>query len=286
MVNQLSTAQRVRILNLLLEGMSMRSICRVENVNWRTVDKLLKDAAKVCRRHHSVTVRNVKARRVQCDELWSFCYVKQRRVKDAAAAPEGAGDVWTWTALEAGTKLLISYRVGDRTDRACQVFMRDLRLRLASVQHLEICTDGNTSYIKPVKRHFGRRVGYSQLVKDYSGKELTISSRRVSGRHSTNKASTSYVERLNLTIRQHTRRFTRRTTGFSKTLRNHKNAVALFATYYNFIKIHQTLETTPAVEAGLAPYPYTLEWLVERIDRRAPKPKRPETYRKRQRIHV
>ena len=187
------------------------------------------------------------------------------------------------------TKLLIAYRVGDRTDKTCRVFMKDLRWRLDEVHHLDICTDGNASYVKPVRRYFGRAVSYSQLVKDYSGNELTLQSRRISGKqrrvlgkgkHKTDKASTSYVERLNLTIRMSSRRYTRRTNGFSKTIENHRNTIDLFATYYNFIKIHQTLETTPAVEAGLAPYPYTLEWLVAMIDRHAPKPRRPETYRK------
>ena len=281
MVNQLGMAQRVRILNLLLEGMSMRSICRVEDVSWRTVDKLLKDAAKVCRRHHNTAVCDIKARKVQCDELWSFCYMKQKRAKQTVGAPKGAGDVWTWTALEAQDKLLIAYRVGDRTDKTCRAFMKDLRSRITTVRHLDICTDGNASYVKAVRRYFGPAISYSQLVKEFSGKELTIQSRRVSGKHRMEKASTSYVERLNLTIRMSARRYTRKTNGFSKTLDNHRNTIDLFATYYNFIKIHQTLETTPAVEAGLAPYPYTLEWLVEMIDHHAPKPRRPETYRKR-----
>ena len=231
--------------------------------------------------HHQHEVRGVKARKVQCDELWSFCHVKQKRVKGAVAAPKGAGDVWTWTAMESGDKLLIAYKVGDRTDWTCRAFMKDLRLRLTSVQRLEICTDGNASYEKAVRRYFGRGVSYSQLVKDFSGGDVGIQSRRVSGKHTTDKASTSYVERLNLTIRMSARRYTRKTNGCSKTLENHKNTIHLFATYYNFIKIHQTLETTPAVEAGLAPYPYELNWIVGMIDRQAPKPRRPETYRKR-----
>ena len=180
MVNQLGTAKRAKILSLLLEGMSMRSICRVEDVSWRTVDKLLNDAAKVCQKHHDLVVRGIKADNIQCDELWSFCYAKQKRVKKAKAAPKGAGDVWTWTAIDADSKLLIAYKVGDRTDKTCKRFVKDLRLRLASVRHVDICTDGNASYVKAIKRYFGRGVSYSQLVKDFSGGDVGIQSRRCS----------------------------------------------------------------------------------------------------------
>ena len=149
------------------------------------------------------------------------------------------------------------------------------------VRRLSICTDGNASYVKTIKRYFGRGVTYSQLVKDFSGSDVGIQSRQVIGKNTTHKASTSYVERLNLTIRMCIRRYTRKTNGFSKTLENHRNTTHLFATYYNFIRIHQTLETTPAVEAGLAKHLYSMEWIVEMIDRKAKKPKRPKSYRKR-----
>lgn len=281
MVNKLGTAKRVRILHLLLEGMSMRAICRAENVSWRTVGKLLNDAARICRKHHDLKVRGIRADDIQCDELWSFCYSKQKKVKKAKAAPKGAGDVWTWTAIDPDSKLLIAYRVGDHTDKTCKRFIKDLRLRVASVQRVRICTDGNASYVKPIKRYFGHGISYSQLVKNFAGEDVGITSRLVYGKHTTEKASTSYIERLNLTIRSSIRRFTRKTNGFSKTLRNHRNAVHLFATYYNFIRIHQTLGTIPAVAAGLARHEYSLEWLVGLIDQQAPKPKRPEVYQKR-----
>ena len=259
----------------------MRAICRLEGVSWRTVDKLLKDAARVCRSHHRTTVRGIKAYEIQCDELWSFCYAKQARVKAGIAAPKGAGNVWTWPAIEAEDKLLIAYKVGDRTDRACNSFVKNLRSRVVAVRYLSICTDGNASYVKAIKRYFGRNVTYTQLVKDFSGSDVGIQSRQVLGRHTTEKASTSYVERLNLTIRMSARRYTRKTNGFSKTLENHKNMTHLFATYYNFIRIHQTLGTTPATIAGLALHSYSMEWIVEMIDRKAKKPKRPKVYRKR-----
>ena len=280
MANQLSTAKRTKILHLLLEGTSMRSICRVEGVSWEAVDKLLNDAAQVCRRHHRRKVKGVRAERIQCDELWSFCYAKQKNVTKAVAAPDAAGDVWTWTGIEATSKLLISYKLGDRSDRTCRLFMKDLSSRVLNTRHLTICTDGNASYVKAIRRYFGRSVSYSQLVKDYSGGEVGTRSRQVFGKHSTDKASTSYVERLNLTIRMSSRRYTRKTNGFSKTLENHKNTFHLFATYYNFVRVHQTLGTTPAVAAGLAKKPYSLEWIIRRIDRRAPKPQRPKVYRK------
>lgn len=152
---------------------------------------------------------------------------------------------------------------------------------MVAVRHLSICTDGNASYVKAIKRYFGRNVTYTQLVKDFSSSDVDIQSRQVLGRHTTEKASTSYVEQLNLTIRMSSRRYTRKTNGFSKTLDNHKNMIHLFATYYNFVRIHQTLGTTPAVIAALAPHSYSMEWIVEMIDRNAKKPKRLKVYRKR-----
>ncbi len=264
MANQLPAHKRVKILHLLLEGMSMRAICRVEQVNWRTVDKLLQDAADTARRYHRKTIKEIDVNEVQCDELWSFCYAKQKNAKKVLPL---AGDLWTWVALEADSKLVLAYRVDDRTDRACYRFVKDLQSRLSYNDNLKICTDGNSSYIKAIKRYFGRSVKYLQLVKTHTAKKLDLKHRQVFGEHITTKANTSFIERFNLTVRMSMRRYTRKTNGFSKTLDNHKSMLDLFVLYYNFIRIHETLGTTPAVAAGITRRPHSMERFVARIER-------------------
>ena len=264
MANQLAAAKRVKILHLLLEGMAMRAICRVEKVNWRTVDKLLKDAAKTARRYHEKRIQDISVNAVQCDELWSFCYAKQKKAKKVKPI---AGDVWTWVALEPDTKLLLAYRIDSRTDAACRRFTKDLESRLDYDEDLTISTDGNQSYVKAFSHRFGRRIKYLQMVKTHTANELLIKYRQVFGSHVVDKASTSYIERANLTFRMHNRRYSRKTNAFSKSIDNHKNMVDLFVLYYNFIRVHETLGTTPAVAAQVVRRPRSLEWLVAKIDR-------------------
>lgn len=208
-----------------------------------------------------------------------ICYAKQKNVRYATAAPYGAGDAWIWTALEADTKLLVSYKIGARTDQVAMSLMADLRSRIANVRQIQINTDGNTSYRKAIKAMFGRKVKYAQLMKDF-GSTPGIAKRRVSGRPSRSNTSTSFVERHNLTIRMGLRRCTRKTNAFSKSIEKHRHMFALFATYYNFIRVHMPLKTTPAVAAGLADEPYTFEWIIGMIDESARKPRRPNAYRK------
>ena len=265
MANQLPDAKRTKILYLLLEGNSMRGICRMEEVNWRTVAKLQTDAARAARRYHRKHMVGLDVDSIQIDELWSFCYAKQHR--QIVRCLDEAGDVWTWLALDSHSKLILSYLVDDRTYRSCKRFIKDLEQRVEYDEDLEIFTDGYRSYPKAIERYFGTDISYSQLVKTHQGNSLEIEDRQIFGQRRSNRSTTSYVERVNLTVRMGNRRFSRKTNGFSKKLANHRASVDLFVMYYNWIRIHDTLGTAPAVAAGLADGPYSLERLVRRIDR-------------------
>lgn len=267
MVNQLPATKQTKILYQLLEGNGMRSICRMEDVSWRTVEKLQTDAARVARRYHRRHVSDLDVESIQIDELWSFCYAKQHRLKKLNSHPDDAGDVWTWLALESDTKLILAYRVDDRTYHSCKRFIKDLEGRVNYDRDLEIFTDGNPTYPKAIKRYFGTKISYSQLVKVHKGDEVEIEDRQVYGKRRSNRSTTSYIERCNLTVRQATRRYARKTNGFSKTIENHRASFDLFVMYYNWIRTHETLGTVPAVAAGIADQPYSLERLVRRVDR-------------------
>ena len=290
-MNKLPLAKRVQILAMLCEGSSMRSISRVADVSINTVSKLLVEAGEAALAIHEETVRNVKASRVQCDEIWSFCHAKQKNVATAKAAPEGAGDVWTWTALDADTKLIVSFFVGDRSGESAMVLMDDLRTRLAN--RVQLTTDGHKAYLEAVEGAFGSDVDFAQLIKLY-GPTITAPGRyspaecigakkqRVMGSPDIAHVSTSYVERQNLTMRMSMRRFTRLTNAFSKKLDNHIHALALYFAFYNFCRIHKTLRVTPAMAAGITDRLWSLEDIVAKIDAMAPAPKARGPYRKRE----
>ncbi|MAZ14842.1 MAG: IS1 family transposase [Ahrensia sp.] len=290
MANVLPTAKRAQILSMLVEGSSMRSVSRITGVSINTVTKLLVDAGEACAEYHDKTVRGVRAERIQCDEIWSFCYSKQKNVETAKSAPEGAGDVWTWTALDADSKMIVSYLVGGRDGRYAMAFMDDVAERLAT--RVQMTTDGHKAYLEAVEGAFGADVDYAQLVKiygeapegakgRYSPAECTgIKKNKIEGEPDEKHISTSYVERMNLNIRMGNRRFTRLTNAFSKKVENHLHMLSLYFVHYNFCRQHKSLRVSPAMAAGVTDTLKDMEWVVGLIDARAPAPKRPTAYKK------
>jgi IS1 family transposase len=275
-MNKLPIAKRAQILTLLCEGSSMRSIERVVGCSINTVDKLLRDAGEVALAYHDEHVRSVKATRIQCDEVWSFVHAKAKNAPNSKRAGDPTiGDCWTWTAVEAQSKLLISYLVGGRDAEYALMLMDDLRGRLAN--RVQLTTDGHSAYLGAVEEAFGADIDYSMLIKLYGEPPSSPEAARryspsdcvgtrknkVTGNPDPKHVSTSYVERANLTMRMAMRRFTRLTNAFSKKLENHAHMVALYALWYNFVRIHKTLRTSPAMAAGIE----TRLWSMEDVER-------------------
>lgn len=290
-MNKLPTAKRIQILSMLCEGSSMRSISRIVDVSINTVSALLVEAGIACAEHHDRAVRGVKAKRIQADEIWSFCYAKQKNVETAKAAPEEAGDVWTWTALDADSKLIVSYLIGGRDAGCANEFMQDVASRVAG--RVQLTTDGHRAYLDAVEGAFGAAIDYAMLVKHYGapvgalgryspGECTGIDLRRIEGRPALSHVSTSYVERQNLTMRMSMRRFTRLTNAFSKKAENHAHMVALYTTWYNFVRQHKTLRCSPAMAAGLSATLWSMADVVALIDARADAPKARGPYKLRQ----
>jgi IS1 family transposase len=260
-MKQLNNHQRVEIIKCLVEGVGINATCRMTGFAKNTVLKLLRDVGEACDRYHNEHVRNLKSRRVQADEIWSFVHAKAANVPQEKKG-FGVGDVWTWTALDADSKLLISYLVGLRDAGYAYEFMQDVASRLTT--RVQLTTDGHKPYLSAVEDTFGTEIDYAQLVKIYGTEQMPAESRysppkclgarpnAVTGNPDPKHISTSYVERSNLTMRLMNRRFTRLTLGFSKKIENHVHALALYAFHYNFCKIHKTLRCTPAMEAGVS----------------------------------
>ena len=269
-MNRLGISDRVRIVSSLVEGNSIRSTCRMTGAAKGTVLKLLADLGTVCAAYHDENVRGVASKRVQCDEIWSFCYGKEKNVTEEQKA-NGAGSLWTWTALDADSKLIVSYLCGGRDASYAMAFMKDVASRLTT--RVQITTDGHKAYAEAVEGAFGMDVDYAMLIKLY-GNPAQLDTRyspgvcigtemvHVFGSPDPKHVSTSYVERQNLTMRMSMRRFTRLTNAFSKKVENHEYMLAIYFMYYNFCRIHKTLRVTPAMEAGVAHHVWKIEELV------------------------
>jgi IS1 family transposase len=276
-MNKLPREKQVQVLSALVEGASINSVVRMTGVAKTTVLRLLRDVGTVCTRFHDHAVRGVKAETVQCDEIWSFCYAKDKNVPAEMRGRSDVGSVWTWTGIDAKSKLIVSWHLGGRTLPDARLFIGDLARRLHPLSHPHIVTDGLSSYLSAIVEEFpGGTVDYSILMKVYGpsgndrqpetryspGRLVGLEKQQILGNASAQEISTSFVERANLTIRMGNRRFTRLTNGHSKKFENHAHMLALGFTYYNFCRKHLTLKTTPAIAAGIVDAVWTLSDLI------------------------
>lgn len=272
-MNKLSKEKRAQIIGCLVEGNSLRATARMCDVAFNTVLKFVPEIGEACDKYQDRVFRNLNCKRIQCDEIWSFCYAKEKNVPETKRGIFGYGDVWTWVALDADTKLVPSYMVGNRDSKTAKLFMDDLAGRLAD--RVQLTTEGHRVYLTAVEDAFGGDIDYAMLVKIYEstqeetryspGKCTGSEKTKITGNPNPKNISTSYVERQNLTMRMSMRRFTRLTNGFSKKVENHACHLALYYMYYNFCRVHKTLRVTPAMEAGIADHVWTLEEIVNLI---------------------
>lgn len=273
-MNCLDTRTRAQIIRCLVEGSSIRSTCRMTGAAKGTVMKLLADIGVACADYHDAHVRGLKCKRVQADEIWSFVGAKMKNVREENADTQG--DVWTWIGMDADSKLIVSYLVGQRGPKWANAFMEDIASRIDS--RVQITTDGHRAYAEAVEGAFGMDVDYAMLIKIYGNDSFDTryspgdirgtQTAVLQGNPDPAHISTSFVERQNLTMRLSMRRFTRLTNGFSKKIENHMHAIALHYMHYNFCRIHKTLRVTPAMETGLTDHVWDIEDLVAMI----PKP--------------
>jgi IS1 family transposase len=275
-MNQLTTTERAAIVSVLVEGNSLRATARITGFARMTIEKLLRDLGAACMAYHDAHVRGLKSQRIQCDEIWSFVGAKQKNVPESKRGEWG--DIWTWTAIDADSKLIVGYRVGQRTAADAYDFMQDVASRLAS--RVQMTTDSLKVYLNAVDYAFGVDIDYAMLEKRYGSspangpasvryspsKIIGVQAATITGDPNPKHVSTSYVERQNLTMRMHMRRFARLTNGFSKKAEMHAYSVALHFMHYNFCKIHQTLRVTPAMEAGLSDHVWEISEIVSLID--------------------
>jgi IS1 family transposase len=274
-MNTLTQQKRCQVISALVEGNSIRATVRMTGVSKNTIAKLLVELGAVCSSYLDKALVNLNCKKIQCDEIWSFCYAKEKNVPEDLRGTFGYGDVWTWTAMDADSKLIVSWLVAGRDAGSAYGFMQDLAKRLAN--RVQLTTDGHRSYLMAVEDSFGSAIDYAMLVKLYgsdSGHDTKYSPAEcigcreviVSGNPDPKHISTSYIERQNLTMRMQMRRFTRLTNGFSKKIENHIASIAIHYMHYNFCRIHQTLRVTPAMEAGIADHVWTISEMVSILD--------------------
>lgn len=280
LMNKLTLQKRAQILGMLVEGNSLRATSRMADVSINSVTKILVDVGSAAAEYQYNNLRNLPCKRVQVGEIWSFCYAKAKNVESAKSAPQDAGDVWTWTAICADTKIIPSWLVGSRDAECANEFVQDIADRMAN--RIQLTSDGYKPYLEAVEGAFGNDVDYAMLVKmygnpvegqkRYSPANCTGAIKKlVIGKPDAKNVSTSHVERQNLTMRMGMRRFTRLTNGFSKKIENHEHAIALHFMHYNFGRIHKTLRVTPAMEAGIANHVWTLEEIANLVKEELPK---------------
>lgn len=289
-MRKLPLAKRAQIFHLLVEGNSLRAAARLSDAAFNTVAKLFVDAGRVCASYQDEAFRNLPCKRLQLDEIWSFVYAKEKNIPSAANAPEAAGDVWTWVAIDADTKLVPSWRIGDCSSETALAFVDDLASRLAN--RVQITTDGHKPYLEAIEGAFGGDVDYAMLVKVYGAAPeadkgrygpadcIGIKKARIEGNPDPKHVSTSFAERQNLTMRMSIRRFTRLTNAFSKKLENHALSVALHYMHYNFCRIHKTLRVTPAMAAGVTDRLWSIEEVAALLEASEAKPTKRGPYKK------
>lgn len=268
-MNKLRTEKQKQIIAALIEGNSIRATCRMTGADLKTVLKLLVNVGKICKEYQDRVFHGLTCKRIECDEIWSFCYAKQKNVPEDKQGQFGFGDVWTFTAICADSKLVPSWHLGKRDLPNATVFMKDLAGRLKN--RVQLTTDGHRMYLDSVEEAFGSEIDFSQLIKIYGVSEEEREKRyspakclgtekiKIKGNPDAKNISASYVERQNLTMRMSMRRFTRLTNAFSKKIENLGHAVSLHVMYYNFCRIHQTLRVTPAMAAGVTDHLWEIE---------------------------
>ncbi len=277
-MNRLSLEKQIQIIGLLVEGNSLRATSRLADVSINTVTKLLVNLGTACQKFHDENVRNISTKRIQCDEIWSFIYAKEKNLPEHMRGQFGVGSIWTWVALDSDSKLAVSWLVGNRDAEYAKILMRDVAARLKN--RVQLTTDGLKAYLEAVEDSFGADIDFARLVKlygpsvdpehRYSPAVCTGSNKEiVMGKPEAEHISTSHVERQNLTMRMSMRRFTRLTNAFSKKIENHKHAIALHFMYYNFVRLHKTLRVTPAMAAGITNKLWTIQDLAGLLNKKS-----------------
>jgi IS1 family transposase len=272
-MKQLTKDQRCAVVRCLCDGVSIRATVRISGVAMNTIQKLTRDLGEAVLAYQDQVLRNLNCKRLQLDEIWCFCYAKNKNVPDHMRGVPGIGDMWTWTAMDAQTKLIVSWRIGARDAANAHAFIGDIAERLGG--RVQMTTDGNRVYVDAVESHLGGKVDFAQLIKQYGNESgtpetryspakcLGAKKRQIDGNPDMDHVSTSYAERQNLNIRMQNRRYTRLTNAFSKKAEMLAYSIAITFMYHNFVRIHQTLKMTPAQKAGLTHHKWSIEEMVD-----------------------